>query len=48
MYNHIKLYVNDFTLDLGDAGKKAINTLYKIAKNKHVIPKISNDIFVEQ
>ena len=29
---HIKTYVNDFTLDLGDEGRTAINTLNELAK----------------
>ena len=31
MRQHIELYVNDFSLDLGNEGKKAIETLYKVA-----------------
>lgn len=31
MRQHIELYVNDFSLDLGDRGKKAIETLYQSA-----------------
>jgi 1,4-dihydroxy-6-naphthoate synthase len=46
MYNHIKLYVNDFTLELGTEGKKAIETLYSIAIKENVISCISEDIFV--
>jgi len=46
MYNHIKLYVNDFTKELGTEGKKAIETLYDIAKKEKVITGIAEDIFV--
>ena len=31
MRQHIELYVNDFSIDLGNKGKKAIETLYKAA-----------------
>ena len=31
MRKHIELYVNDFSIDLGNEGKKAINTLFKVA-----------------
>ena len=31
MRKHIELYVNDFSVDLGNEGKKAIETLYKVA-----------------
>lgn len=30
MRNHIELYVNDFSMDLGTEGQKAIQTLYKV------------------
>ncbi len=33
MRRHIQLYVNDYTTDLGDIGRKAINTLFEKAKN---------------
>ena len=31
MRKHIELYVNDFSIDLGNEGKRAIETLYKVA-----------------
>ena len=34
---HIKTYVNDFTLDLGDEGRKAIEVLQQMAKQKGII-----------
>ena len=36
--NHIKLYVNNYTLNLGPNGRKAISELYKIAAEKRIIP----------
>jgi 1,4-dihydroxy-6-naphthoate synthase len=33
MRQHIELYVNDFTLDLGKEGKEAINTMYEVFKS---------------
>ncbi len=47
MYKHIKLYVNDFSLDLGDKGKKAIKKLYETASDLNVIPEMPEDIFIE-
>lgn len=47
MQNHINLYVNEFTRDLGAGGHKAIETLYREAFENKVIPKIREDIFVE-
>lgn len=48
MQNHIELYVNDFTRDLGIKGRKAIEVLYQNAFEKGIIPKISQEIFVEE
>ena len=46
MYKHIDLYVNDFTLKLGESGKKAVNTLFQVARNKKIIPRFEQDIFI--
>lgn len=48
MQSHIKLYVNEFTRDLGTEGRKAVETLYREATTLGVIPKIREDIFVGQ
>lgn len=44
---HIDLYVNDFTLTLGLAGRKAVSELYRIAADKGVIPELPESIFLE-
>lgn len=44
--DHIKLYVNNFTLDLASAGKKAICELFRIANEKSVAPEIPDKIFL--
>jgi 1,4-dihydroxy-6-naphthoate synthase len=31
MRRHIELYVNDFSIDLGDAGRRAVNVLFERA-----------------
>lgn len=46
MYKHIELYVNDFTKQLGEKGKRAIKRLYNIAYEKQIIEKVRDDIFV--
>jgi 1,4-dihydroxy-6-naphthoate synthase len=46
MYQHIKLYVNDFTLELGDKGKQAIRVLYEKALENGLIKKAVKDLFV--
>ena len=38
MRNHINLYVNDYTKDLGPVGTKAINTLFEKAQNAGLLP----------
>ena len=48
MESHIKLYVNEFTRELGTEGRKAVETLYREATTIGVIPKIREDIFVGQ
>ena len=40
MYEHIKLYVNDFSLDLGVEGKQAVEEIFKLSGIQ------TNDIFV--
>ncbi len=47
MYKHIKLYVNDYSLDLGEKGKLAIKKLYETAKDLNIIPEMTKDIFLE-
>jgi len=44
---HIQLYVNIFTVDLGEEGKEAVFSLFKYAENKKILPPLSNDIFVK-
>ena len=46
MYKHIELYVNKYSLDLGDEGRKAINLLFDTATEKGIIPEIKEDIFL--
>ena len=46
MNNHIKLFVNEFTLNLGNKGREAINELFRIAGEKGVIPALPERIFL--
>ncbi len=46
MYNHIKLYVNDFTLDLGGQGRKSILALLEKGAEIGFLPQVRRDIFV--
>lgn len=46
MNNHIKLFVNEFTLDLGAEGRSAIRKLFQVACEREVIPSIPDNIFL--
>jgi len=46
MNRHIKLYVNEFTIDLGIKGRQAISELFRIAADKKVIPVLPDRIFL--
>jgi len=47
MQQHINLYVNDFSFDLGEEGRKAINTLYQKAFDTKIIEILPKDIFID-
>ena len=46
MHQHISLYVNDYTLTLGEKGREAVETLFDMAAEKNIIKKINRDYFV--
>jgi 1,4-dihydroxy-6-naphthoate synthase len=46
MNNHIKLYVNEYSLDLGSSGREAINELFRISTEKKIIPVLPQRIFL--
>jgi len=46
MYKHIDLYVNKYSVELGDEGKKAIKLLFDTATEKNVIPEIKDELFL--
>lgn len=43
---HIELYVNKFSIDLGDEGKAAVAMFFKKAYDRNVISEIPTDIYV--
>jgi 1,4-dihydroxy-6-naphthoate synthase len=47
MRNHIQLYVNDFSVDLGTRGKEAITTLYEKSVEKQLFTALKDSWFVE-
>lgn len=46
MYKHIQLYVNEYSVDLGEAGRKAIVELFARTQELNLIPKVNKDIFI--
>jgi 1,4-dihydroxy-6-naphthoate synthase len=42
---HIDLYVNEYSLDIGTAGEQAIRFLYTEAEKKGLVPRSCHDIF---
>jgi 1,4-dihydroxy-6-naphthoate synthase len=46
MYKHIELYVNQYSLDLGIEGRKAIDILFEMAQSKGLIPEITKNLYV--
>ena len=46
MYKHIDLYVNQYSVDLGTEGRKAIQLLFDTALEKGIIPEIKEELFL--
>lgn len=46
MYQHIQLYVNEFSLDLGSKGKSAVQTLFDAGVHAGVIPAPKQPLFI--
>ncbi|MCD6188249.1 MAG: 1,4-dihydroxy-6-naphthoate synthase [Desulfuromusa sp.] len=45
--NHIELYVNDFSLDLGEEGVQAVNSLLSRAEKRGLIPPCELPLFIK-
>lgn len=46
MYKHIELYVNKYSIDLGQEGRKAIELLFEKALALGIIPEIKEELFL--
>ncbi len=46
MYKHIDLYVNQYTLDLGEKGKKAVHTLLNKAQEAGLVAPTEAELFI--
>lgn len=44
--SHIDLYVNNYSIDLGETGVSALREMYAVAQQQQVIPAIPEDIFI--
>ena len=47
MYKHIELYVNQYSIDLGEEGRKAIDTLFAMALKNNSIHPFKENLYVE-
>ncbi|WP_025141808.1 menaquinone biosynthesis family protein [Pedobacter jeongneungensis] len=46
MYKHIELYVNKYSINLGEEGRKAVDTLFKLAQERNIIPAIKENLYI--
>jgi len=46
MYKHIDLYVNDYSVDLGADGRRAVEVLFERARASGVIPEMKEGLFL--
>lgn len=46
IYQHIELYVNKFSVDLGEEGRKAVQTFFDKAHKQGIIPKTAQNLFL--
>ncbi len=46
MYRHIDLYVNEYSVDLGAEGKRAVETLFDRARAIGLIPATTDALFL--
>lgn len=45
MMQHVELYVNKYSIDLGKEGKDSITQMFNLAQEKGIIPKITKPLF---
>ncbi|KQS41188.1 menaquinone biosynthesis family protein [Pedobacter sp. Leaf194] len=46
MYKHIDLYVNKYSINLGEEGRKAVDTLFKLAQERNLIPAVQQNLYI--
>ena len=47
MYRHIDLYVNEYSVDLGPDGRRAVETLFARARQTGIVPEVNQPLFLE-
>ena len=48
MYRHIDLYVNEFSVDLGVEGRRAVELLFDRARATGIIPQVKEELFLRR
>jgi 1,4-dihydroxy-6-naphthoate synthase len=48
MYRHIDLYVNEYSVDLGSEGKRAVEMLFERARASGIIPEVKDELFLRR
>jgi 1,4-dihydroxy-6-naphthoate synthase len=46
MYQHIDLYVNEYSVDLGAEGRRAVQLLFDRARATGLIPAVKGPLFI--
>ena len=46
MYRHIDLYVNEYSVDLGEEGRRAVELLFERARAAGIIPDVKEELFL--
>ena len=46
MYRHIDLYVNEYSVDLGKEGRRAVELLFERARTAGIIPPVAAELFL--
>jgi 1,4-dihydroxy-6-naphthoate synthase len=48
MYKHIDLYVNEYSVDLGADGRRAVELLFDRARAGGIIPDVTKNLFLSR
>ena len=47
MYKHIDLYVNEYSVDLGAEGRRAVELLFDKAAATGIVPPVNTGLFLD-